>query len=76
MNTLYYGDNFNILREEIEDESVDLLFIEPLFNSSRNYKVLFKHDFNSEQCSQILTVEKVLSGETRPAAEYPNIQAG
>ncbi len=34
MNTLYYGDNLDILREEIADESVDLVYLDPPFNSA------------------------------------------
>ena len=33
MNTLYYGDNLEILREHIKDESVDLIYLDPPFNS-------------------------------------------
>ena len=40
MNTLYYGDNLNILRDYIKDASVDLIYLDPPFNSSRNYNVL------------------------------------
>ncbi len=41
-NTLYYGDNLPILREYIPDESVDLIYLDPPFNSQRSYNVLFK----------------------------------
>lgn len=34
-NTLYYGDNLDILREHIPDESVDLIYLDPPFNSRR-----------------------------------------
>ena len=52
MNTLYYGDNLNILRRYIKDESVDLVYLDPPFNSNRrsarlsnrNYNVLFKDE--------------------------------
>jgi DNA modification methylase len=37
-NTLYYGDNLAILQEHIPDESVDLVYLDPPFNSSRDYK--------------------------------------
>jgi 16S rRNA G966 N2-methylase RsmD len=39
MNTLYYGDNLKILRDYIKDESVDLVYLDPPFNSNRNYNV-------------------------------------
>jgi site-specific DNA-methyltransferase (adenine-specific) len=41
-NTLFYGDNLAILREHIADESVDLIYLDPLFNSNAAYNVLFK----------------------------------
>jgi DNA modification methylase len=44
MNKLYYGDNLDILREHIADESVDLVYLDPPFNSNRSYNVIFaKH---------------------------------
>jgi DNA modification methylase len=39
-NTLYYGDNLDILREYIPDESVDLIYLEPPFNSKQAYNVI------------------------------------
>ena len=42
IDTLFYGDNLTILRNEIEDESVDLVYLDPPFNSNANYNVLFK----------------------------------
>jgi len=41
-NTLYYGDNLDILRAYIADESVDLVYLDPPFNSNATYNVLFK----------------------------------
>jgi site-specific DNA-methyltransferase (adenine-specific) len=43
-NTLYYGDNLPIMREQIADESVDLTYHDPPFNSNRSYNVLFKDE--------------------------------
>ncbi len=43
-NTLFYGDNLIILREHIQSESVDLIYLDPPFNSSRNYNVFFKDE--------------------------------
>ena len=42
MNQLYFGDNLNVLREHIKDESVDLIYLDPPFNSKRDYNLLFK----------------------------------
>ena len=40
--TLYFGDNLEILRKKIPDEIFDLIYLDPPFNSNRNYNVLFK----------------------------------
>ena len=42
MNTLYYGDNLKILREYIKAETVDLVYLDPPFNSNGDYNVLFR----------------------------------
>ncbi|MEO5860780.1 MAG: hypothetical protein ABIR33_17755 [Pyrinomonadaceae bacterium] len=57
MNTLYYGDNLNILRDYIKDESVDLIYLDPPFNSNRNYNVLFKNEAGTNSESQITAFE-------------------
>jgi site-specific DNA-methyltransferase (adenine-specific) len=41
-NFLYFGDNLKVLRDCIRDESVDLIYLDPPFNSNRSYNVLFK----------------------------------
>jgi site-specific DNA-methyltransferase (adenine-specific) len=43
-NTPFYGDNLDILREYVESGSVDLIYLDPSFNSSRSYNVLFKDE--------------------------------
>ena len=40
-NQLYYGDNLEVLRQHIKDESVDLIYLDPPFNSRQDYNVLF-----------------------------------
>jgi site-specific DNA-methyltransferase (adenine-specific) len=52
-NTLFYGDNLPILREYIADESVDLIYLDPPFNSNRSYNVLFKDERGAEADAQI-----------------------
>jgi adenine specific DNA methylase Mod len=42
VNQLYYGDNLQVLREHIAEESVDLIYLDPPFNSKRDYNLLFK----------------------------------
>lgn len=41
MNHLYYGDNLPVLREHLDSESVDLVYLDPPFNSNRAYSVIF-----------------------------------
>jgi len=52
-NTLYYGDNLAILRDYIADESVDLIYLDPPFNSARSYNVLFKHESGDAAEAQV-----------------------
>jgi site-specific DNA-methyltransferase (adenine-specific) len=42
MGTLYYGDNLDILKRYIEKETVDLVYLDPPFNSAQNYKAFFQ----------------------------------
>ena len=56
-NTLFYGDNLPILREHIPDESIDLIYLDPPFNSSRSYNVLFKDESGKEADAQITAFE-------------------
>lgn len=41
-NVLYYGDNLDIVRRYVEDESVDLVYLDPPFQSEQDYNVLFE----------------------------------
>ena len=41
-NHLYYGDNLAVLRDSIASESVDLVYLDPPFNSNATYNLLFK----------------------------------
>ena len=56
-NTLFYGDNLKILREYIPSESVDLIYLDPPFNSSRSYNVLFKDESGTDSEAQITAFE-------------------
>ncbi len=47
-NRLYYGDNLEILRNHFPDASVDLIYLDPPFNSNRNYNVLFKSESGAD----------------------------
>jgi len=56
-NTLYYGDNLPVLREHIADESIDLIYLDPPFNSNANYNILFKSPEGQQSESQIEAFE-------------------
>lgn len=52
-NKLYYGDNLNILRDFVKDESVDLIYLDPPFNSNATYNLLFKEKDGKSSEAQI-----------------------
>ncbi|MEW5988236.1 MAG: DNA methyltransferase [Chloroflexota bacterium] len=56
-NTLFYGDNLPILRDYVADGSVDLVYLDPPFNSNRSYNVLFKDESGRESESQLTAFE-------------------
>ncbi len=56
-NLLYYGDNLDILRKDIPDESVDLIYLDPPFNSERNYNVIFKNESGRNTDAQLVAFE-------------------
>ena len=43
INSLYYGDNLTVMRDKIEDESIDLIYLDPPFNSKRSYNLVYKN---------------------------------
>lgn len=53
VNTLYYGDNLTVLRNDIPPESVDLIYLDPPFNSQANYNVLFRSPAGERSQAQI-----------------------
>jgi DNA modification methylase len=57
MGTLYYGDNLDILKRYIKDESVDLVYLDPPFNSAQNYAAFFQEKDGTASASQIRAFE-------------------
>ena len=57
INTLYYGDNLRVLRDDVESESVDLIYLDPPFNSNSNYNILFKSPEGQNSDAQIEAFE-------------------
>jgi len=56
-NVLYYGDNLYILREHISDESVDLIYLDPPFNSNQSYNILFREENGAASAAQVRAFE-------------------
>ena len=56
-NALYYGDNLDILRRYIPDESVDLVYLDPPFNSNRTYSAIFADESGRKSDAQIHAFE-------------------
>ena len=52
-NTLFYGDNLQVLRDHVPSESVDLVYLDPPFNSNASYNVLFRERTGEESPAQI-----------------------
>src|SRR5262249_46145286 len=56
-NQLYFGDCLNILRDSIEEETVDLVYLDPPFNSNTTYNILFKSPKGDSSHAQIAAFE-------------------
>ena len=76
MNTLYYGDNLDVLRRYIKDESVDLIYLDPPFNSNANYNVLFAEKNGSQAAAQIKAFEDTWHWDQKAAEYYQEIVEG
>lgn len=72
-NTLFYGDNLPILRDYILDESIDLIYLDPPFNSNRSYNVLFKDESGKESDAQITAFEDTWHWNEAAAETYHDL---
>jgi DNA modification methylase len=76
-NKLYYGDNLDVLRDYIPDESVDLIYLDPPFNSNATYNVLFKEHNGTEAATQIRAFEDSWHWDRNAAVAYQEtVEAG
>lgn len=72
-NTLYYGDNLDIMRRYIPDESVDLIYLDPPFNSNATYNVLYAEHNGSRSSSQIKAFEDTWSWGREAEETYADL---
>jgi len=72
-NRLYFGDNLDILRREVPDASVDLIYLDPPFNSNATYNVLFKEKSGEESAAQITAFEDTWQWGLETEAVYKEI---
>jgi DNA modification methylase len=75
-NLLYYGDNLDVLRRHVADDSVDLVYLDPPFNSAQDYNVLFKERNGTESAAQIRAFEDTWRWDQTAARAYQEIVEG
>jgi len=74
-NSLFYGDNLDILRQYIANETIDLIYLDPPFNSNRNYNVLYKDESGVDSASQIVAFEDTWHWSHDTEAQYRDMSA-
>ncbi|MGQ0722052.1 MAG: hypothetical protein ACT4PE_10835 [Candidatus Eiseniibacteriota bacterium] len=75
-NILYYGDNLDVLRRHVPDGSVDLVYLDPPFNSNQNYNVLFAEKNGTASSAQIHAFEDTWHWDKVAAAAYQEVVEG
>lgn len=73
MNKLYYGDNLDVLRRYVTDSSIDLIYLDPPFNSSQDYNVLFDEKDGTKAAAQIMAFEDTWEWNQESARSYQEI---
>ncbi len=72
-NFLYYGDNLDILRRYIKDETIDLIYLDPPFKSNQDYNVLFQERNGSQSKAQIKVFEDTWQWDQEAAKSYHEV---
>ena len=72
-NKLHFGDNLPILRGNIPDESVDLIYLDPPFNSNATYNVLFREHDSSESAAQIQAFDDTWQWSIEAERQYEEV---
>jgi DNA modification methylase len=73
LNTLYYGDNLDVMRRYVADESVDLIYLDPPFKSNQDYNILFAEQDGSRSASQIKAFEDTWCWDQAASAAYEEV---
>jgi site-specific DNA-methyltransferase (adenine-specific) len=76
MNHRYYGDNLTVLRDSIRDESVDLIYLDPPFNTNASYNVLFKGPAGAESAAQIEAFDDTWHWNDSAEAAFCDVMRG
>lgn len=71
-NVLYYDDNLDVLRRHIKDETVDLVYLDPPFNSNANYNVLFEVH-GEKAAAQVRAFTDTWTWDTDARADYEEV---
>ena len=72
-NRLYFGDNLSVLREHIPNESVDLIYLDPPFNSNATYNVLFRERSGEDSAAQITAFDDTWHWDLGSEAAYRDV---
>ena len=75
-NALFYGDNLDILRRYIKDESIDLVYLDPPFNSRATYNVLYREKNGADSAAQIKAFEDTWHWDEAAAKAYYEVVEG
>jgi DNA modification methylase len=75
-NLLFYGDNLDVMRKWIKDETIDLIYLDPPFNSNRTYNVLFKQKSGLDANAQITAFDDTWTWSQDDEIVYSEILAG
>ena len=75
-NKLYFGDNLDILREHVPDESVDLIYLDPPFNSNATYNVLFREASGEGSAAQIHAFDDTWHWSIESESAYREVITG
>jgi site-specific DNA-methyltransferase (adenine-specific) len=75
-NLLYYGDNLPVLREHIRDETVDLVYLDPPFNSGQDYNIPFKERDGTRPTAQIKAFKDTWTWDQAAWESYQEIVRG